>query len=356
MHLDKARFPTDYSRYIKKKVLFIIAGLFLLLCVALLSLCFGSVTVPFIDLLKSLFNLHTEEKWNTIIFNIRLPRMLTALFAGMGLSICGVVMQSILRNPIGSPFTLGISQAAAFGAALSVMVLGTGVMRSTGASAITITHPYLTTVSAFLLCLLTTGVLIGISKTKRASPEVMVLTGIALGSLFSALTMFLQFFADDIQLAAIVFWTFGDVGRTNWQELFIIMIVVSLSLFFFINERWKYNALDAGNETAQSLGVHVERVRIIGMVIASLVTSVIIAFIGIIGFIGLVCPHIVRRIIGDDHRFLIPGACITGGIILVAADTAARLIMIPHVFPVAILTSFLGVPVFIYLIIKGYRR
>jgi iron complex transport system permease protein len=184
----------------------------------------------------------------------------------------------------------------------------------------------------------------------------MVLTGVALGSLFQAGTMFLQFFADDVQLAAMVFWTFGDVGRTNWRELFIIMITVAAAAGFFLTQRWNYNALDAGGETAKSLGVPVERVRITGMIVASLVTSVIIAFIGIIGFIGLVCPHIVRRIIGDDHRFLIPGASITGAVILLSADTAARLILIPHVFPVAILTSFLGVPVFIYLIIKGYRR
>ncbi|MBN2532099.1 MAG: iron ABC transporter permease [Spirochaetales bacterium] len=356
MHIDKAEFPKEYSLYIKKKVVFLIVCVFLLIFIFIFSLCFGSVTIPVPDVIAALFRINTVDKWNNIIFNIRLPRIITALIAGAGLSISGVAMQSLLRNPLGSPFTLGISQSAAFGAALSVMLLGTGVMRSTGTAAITITNPYLTTTAAFICCLLTTGVLIGISKLKRSSPVVLVLTGVALGSLFQAGTMFLQFFADDVQLAAMVFWTFGDVGRTSWQELFIIMVTVSVSTVFFITQRWKYNALDAGSETAKSLGVPVERVRITGMVVASLVTSVIIAFIGIIGFIGLVCPHIIRRIIGDDHRFLIPGSCMAGAIILLAADTAARLILIPHVFPVAILTSFLGVPVFIYLIIKGYQR
>ena len=356
MHIDNAQFPKEYSKYIQKKNLFLIVSTLIMAFVFVLSICFGSVFIPVPDVITSLFGLNDIDKWNTIIFNIRLPRVLTALAAGIGLSISGVAMQSLLRNPLGSPFTLGISQAAAFGAALSVMILGTGVMRSTGAAAITITNPYLTTISAFVFCLLTTGILIGISKLKRSSPMAMILTGVALGSLFQAGTMFLQFFADDVQLAAMVFWTFGDVGRTNWQELFIIIITVSIAVVFFISQRWKYNAIDAGNDTAKSLGVSLERVRIIGMVMASLVTSVIIAFIGIIGFIGLVCPHIVRRIIGDDHRFLIPGSCLAGGIILLAADTLARLILIPHVFPVAILTSFLGVPVFIYLIIKGYRK
>lgn len=356
MHIDKAQFPKEYSEYIQRKIIFLLISTLVLFLVFIFSICFGSVFIPVLDVITSLFRLNDIDKWNTIIFNIRLPRILTAIIAGIGLSVSGVAMQSLLRNPLGSPFTLGISQAAAFGAALSVMILGAGVMRSTGAAAITITNPYLTTISAFVFCLLTTGVLIGISKIKRSSPMAMILTGVALGSLFQAGTMFLQFFADDVQLAAMVFWTFGDVGRTNWQELLITTITVSVAIIFFISQRWKYNAIDAGNDTAKSLGVSVESVRIIGMVIASLVTSVIIAFIGIIGFIGLVCPHIVRRIIGDDHRFLIPGSCLVGGIILLAADTLARLILIPHVFPVAILTSFLGVPVFIYLIIKGYRR
>ncbi len=355
MHLDRAEFPKEYSSYIKKKVIFLIICLFLLMLLFILSACFGSVFIPVKDVISSLFNLNASDKWNIIIFNIRLPRVLTAIIAGIGLSASGAAMQSLLRNPLGSPFTLGISQAAAFGAALAVMALGAGTMQSTQASAITITNYYLTTISAFAFCLITTAALIEISKLKRSSPMAMILTGVALGSLFQAGTMFLQFFADDVQLAAMVFWTFGDAGRTSWHELMIITVTVGIAVLFFFSQAWKYNAIDAGDDTARSLGVSVEKVRTAGMVIASLATAVIIAFVGIIGFIGLVSPHIVRRIIGDDHRFLIPGSCLAGGIILLSADTLARVILIPHVFPVAILTSFLGVPVFIYLIIKGHR-
>ncbi len=356
MHLNQARFPVEYQKYIGRKIIFLVIGSALLIILFLLSLCLGAVTIPVVDVLRTLLGLSNDLNRNIIIFDIRLPRILTALCAGIGLAVSGAVMQSVLRNPLGSPFTLGISQAAAFGAALSIMTLGSGVMRSTGEDPVTITNPYLTTISAFVFCLITTGVLIGITRLKRSSPEVMVLTGVAMGSLFSAGIMFLQFFADDVQLGAMVFWTFGDVGRTNWREFMGIFIIVILSVVFFISQRWRYNALDAGDETAKSLGVPVEFVRLFGMVAASLVTAVIIAFIGIIGFIGLVCPHIVRRIIGDDHRFLLPGSCITGGIILLAADTSAQLVMAPHVFPVAIFTSFLGVPVFVYLIIKGRKR
>jgi iron complex transport system permease protein len=200
------------------------------------------------------------------------------------------------------------------------------------------------------------GVILLITRIRRASPEVMVLAGVAMGSLFTAGTMFLQYFADDVQLAAMVFWTFGDTARASWKELSFITVVVVLASIFFMFNRWNYNAIDAGDETANGLGVNVKRTRIFGMLVASVVTAIIVAFLGIIGFVGLVCPHIVRRLIGDDHRFLIPGTCIMGGILLLAADTVARIMLAPHILPVAILTSFLGAPVFIYLLIRGYRR
>jgi iron complex transport system permease protein len=356
MHFDEARFPDRYAGYLKRKIFFLAAGAALLIIVVTVSVCLGSVMVPLAEVFKAVFGASRTEKWNSIIFLVRLPRVLTAAFAGVGLSLCGVAMQSVLRNPLASPFTLGISQAAAFGAALSVTFFGTGVMRSTGERAVVITNPYLTAVSAFVFCLLATVLLVGISRLKKSSPEVMVLSGVALGSLFQAGLMFLQFFASDVQLAAMVFWTFGDAGRTTWSDCIIIMIVTGAGGAFFFLQRWKYNAVDSGNDTAKSLGVHVERVRVLGMIVASLVTAVIISLVGIIGFIGLVSPHIVRRVIGDDHRFLIPGAALAGAVILVSADTLARLILIPHVFPVSILTAFLGVPVFIAIILKGHRR
>ena len=356
MHLDEKEFPEDYKKYIGRKILFILGSFLFLILLFLFSISVGAVNIPLPDVIYTLLGIPVLKKWHIIIWHIRLPQALTAIIAGIGLSTSGTAMQSILRNPLGSPYTLGISQAAAFGAAFSVMILGTGAMHSRGADAVTITNPYITVITAFLFCLAATAVLISISKFKKATPEVMILTGVALGSLFTAGTMFLQYFADDVQLAAMVFWTFGDVGRASWKELGLISAVVLLSVIYFVFNRWNYNAIDAGDETAKGLGVNVESVRLLGMLVSCIVTAVTISFLGIIGFVGLVCPHIVRRIIGDDHRFLIPGSCIIGGIILLAADTVARIIMIPHVLPVAILTAFIGVPVFIYLIIKGYRR
>jgi iron complex transport system permease protein len=210
--------------------------------------------------------------------------------------------------------------------------------------------------SAFGFSMATACLITYISKIRGSSPEVMVLTGVALGALFTAGTMLLQFFADDIQLAAMVFWTFGDVARTSWNDLIIISSVTLVILIYFLANAWNYNAMDIGDETAKGLGVRVEMVRLSGMMTSSLVTAVIISFVGIIGFVGLVAPHIVRRIIGDEHRFLMPATILTGALILLVSDIAARLILLPHVLPVSIFTSFLGAPVFIYLIIKGHNK
>jgi len=204
--------------------------------------------------------------------------------------------------------------------------------------------------------MLATIAILTIAKLKASSPEVVILAGVALSSLFTAGVMFLQYFADDTQLAAVVHWTFGDVGRAGWSELSLMVVVAIAACLYFIANRWNYNAMDAGDETAKGLGVPVEQIRLVGMVVAALVTATIIAFVGVIGFVGLVCPHMVRRIVGDDHRFLIPATLVAGGLLLLAADTVARVILAPNVLPVAILTAFMGAPVFLYLLVKGYRR
>lgn len=353
MHFDDGQVPADYSRHIRAKLLFLVSGLLVTAIVLIFSVGMGQVSIAPLDVLKTLIGTSISRQFDMIIWNIRLPQALTAMVTGIGLAVSGAVMQAILRNPLGSPFTLGISHAAAFGAALSVMILGSGTM--TGSVGAVNISPYLTPVAAFACSLIATFIIIAISRLRMATPETMVLTGVALGSLFTAGTMFLQYFADDMELAAMVFWTFGDVARASWTELLMISVVVSGAYLWFFMNRWNFNAIEAGDETAKGLGVKVERVRIIGMLIASLVTAVIVSVLGIIGFVGLVCPHICRRIIGDDYRFLLPGSCIIGGVLLLAADTAARLILSPNVLPVSILTAFMGAPVFIWLIIRGSR-
>ncbi len=356
MHFDNGRVSEEYTRYTLGKSLFIALILAALIVTIVASISSGAVHIGFMDVIKTLLKNDVIPQFDLIIWNIRLPQTLTAVVAGAGLAGAGTVMQSVLRNPLASPFTLGIAHAAAFGAAFSVMILGSGFMASTLGDAVTISNPLLTLLSAFGFSMGTAFLISYIAKIRGASPEVMILTGVALGALFTAGTMMLQFFADDVQLAAMVFWTFGDVARTDWNDLAFLSVITGIALVYFLANSWNYNAMDIGDETAKGLGVRVEMVRLSGMMAACLVTSVIISFAGIIGFIGLVAPHIVRRVIGDDHRFLMPGSILAGALILLAADIAARLVLLPHVLPVSIFTSFLGAPVFIYLIIRGNKK
>jgi len=356
MHFADGQVPEEYRRYVGRKATLIGAAAVALVLCLMAAISLGAAGLPLSAVAKSLAGLEVPRRVDAIVWNIRLPQALAAIMAGAALSVSGAAMQSILRNPLGSPFTLGISHAAAFGAALSVMTLGGGVMASSQGDAVNITSPWLTTAVAFAFSLAAAGVIIGVSRLRGATPEVMVLTGVALGALFTAGTMFLQYFADDVQLAAMVFWTFGDTARASWSEVGIIGAATVLCSAYFMANSWNYNAIDAGDETAKGLGVRVERVRMLGMLLASLLTAFVIAFLGIIGFVGLVVPHMVRRIIGSDHRFLLPASILLGGLLLLLSDTVARLILAPHVLPVSVLTAFMGAPVFIYLIIRGQKR
>jgi iron complex transport system permease protein len=233
MHFHDGQVPVEYRKYIAGKVAFL--GLLLLLFVMALiaAISLGAAEVRLGEVVRSLIGQPPSKQVATIVWNIRLPQALAAAVAGAGLAVAGAAMQSILRNPLGSPFTLGISHAAAFGAALSVMILGGGVMTSGSVGAVHITNPYLTTFAAFVFSMLTSCLIIAIARLRGATPEIMVLTGVALGAFFTAGTMFLQFFADDVQLAAMVFWTFGDTARANWNELLLMALVTVVCRCFF---------------------------------------------------------------------------------------------------------------------------
>jgi len=345
----------SYSQHQGRKYMIIGLIVILLLMAAIAGIIMGSADIGFQEILKVIGSRATAIE-HQIIVNIRLPRILSAIVTGAALAVSGAAMQSILKNPLGSPFTLGISNAAAFGAAFAVILLGAGTTQSGSTNPVMLNNPYTVTVSAFLWSLVSTGIIFLLARFKGATPEVMILTGIILGSLFSAGMTALQYFADDIEISTVVFWTFGDMGRASWRDFKILLLVVIIAMFIFIRNRWNYNALDAGDEVARSLGVHVERTRLIGMVTASLATAIAVSFFGIIAFVGLVVPHIVRRIIGGDERFLIPASALFGGMFLLVSDTVARTLLAPVVLPVGILTSFLGAPLFLYLLIKGIGK
>jgi iron complex transport system permease protein len=265
-------------------------------------------------------------------------------------------MQSLLRNPLASPVSLGISHAAAFGAAFAIVILGVGSSSGHSTENGVAFLPYIVTISAFVFSLISTGVILILSKYKDASAETIILSGIICGSLFTAGTSVLQYFADDMQLSAIVFWMFGDLGKADWNDFLIILLIMIPILIYFMKNRWNFNAMNAGDETAASLGVEVDKTRIRGMVIASLASATAVSLFGVIGFIGLVVPHIVRRFMGNDERFLIPASALFGAMFLLLSDIIARNLFSPVIIPVGIFTSFIGAPLFLYLLIKGVKK
>jgi iron complex transport system permease protein len=301
------------------------------------------------------------EQERIIVWTIRMPRIVAAIVAGCGLALAGVVMQSLLKNPLVSPSTLGISHGAAFGAAFAIVVLGAGAMQSgalrTAASdPVTINRVLTTTGAAFLGSMVTSIFILFLGKMRRLNPQSIILAGVALSSLFVSGTILIQYFASDVQLASIVFWTFGDLGRSNWQEIGVMTAAILIAMLYVLKHRLSLNALASGDDVAKSVGVNVDRMRIWGMLMASLASSLVTAFHGVIAFLGLLAPHIARRLVGSNHVFLIPTSCVIGAILLLAADTIGRSIIGPGTLPVGVLTSFMGGPLFLYLLIRGHSR
>jgi len=341
----------EYGRYTRKRIVFILFVILSIFFVGLYAVVKGAAGISLGDIFL-VFTGRGDPASEQIILNIRLPRVLAALLAGLALSSSGAVMQSLLRNPLASPFTLGISGAAAFGAAFAIVMLG-----SAGFALLPwLDEQYIVMFSAFAWSMVSTGFILAIAKYQGATPEVMILAGIAIGSLFGAGVSALQYVATDVELAAIVFWMFGDLGRAAWHDVVVLSVLLFPILIFFMVNSWNYKALQSGDEFAKSLGVNASRMRIGGMLAASLATAIVVSYYGIIAFVGLVVPHIVRRFIGGDDSFLIPASALFGAVFLLLSDTVARTLFSPVILPVGILTSFIGAPLFLFLLLKGMGR
>jgi len=316
------------------------------------------LTVP--TVVRTLFGLEAGMG-RIVVWSIRLPRIVAAIIAGCGLGLSGVVTQSLLKNPLASPFTLGISQGAAFGAAFSIVALGAGGLEQNalaigGAHVGALYDLCAVTLFAFFGAMAATAVILVLARFQGMSPESVILAGVALSALFTSGTILVQYFASEVELAAVVFWTFGDVARSSWHELGILGVVTIGVLLYFLLNRWNLNALAAGEDEARSLGVNVTGLRLAGMFLAALVVALVTAFHGVIAFLGLLAPHIGRRLVGGDHRLLLPFSCIIGALLLLAADTAGRLLVGSGSLPVGVLTSFMGAPLFLFLLIRGINR
>lgn len=344
----------QYEKYLLKKRLALVSTGALMLLILLVYLGVGSMKISVGDILR-VFMGEGERKYQTAIFNIRLPRALAAVLVGAVLGCSGAVMQCVLRNPLASASTLGVSQGAAFGAAVGILAFGGGVITSSSAaSTVSVNNPYIVTLCAFVFGSISSLVVIAISRLKRdVGPGGLILAGTALSAMFSGGSTLLQYFADDSALGAIVFWTFGNLGSAGWTDLFFLTVVFVLTGIYFMYNRWNYNAMEAGYDTAQSLGVNTRRVMVASMAICSLSAAVAVSFVGIIGFVGLIAPHVMRYFTGNDHRYLIPGSALAGAVLLLVADIIAKIIIPPAILPIGALMSFVGGPVFLFLLFKG---
>ena len=298
-----------------------------------------------------------EGAQRVVVFNIRLPRIAAAIVTGWGLGLSGLICQSLLRNPLASPFTLGMSHGAMFGAAFAIVFLGAGAVTtsalySAGSADFMFSSLYVVTLLAFAGAMAATGVILLLARMRQMSAAAVILAGVAMSSLFMSGTILVQYFATEVEIATVVFWTFGDVARSNWREITFLAVATVLVSAYFLRRRWDLNALLAGEETALGLGVNVTRLRLLGMFLASLLVALATAFHGIIAFLGLLAPHISRRLVGGDHRLLVPCSGLVGAVLLLAADTLGRVIIGSGSLPVGVLTSFMGAPLFLYLLIR----
>ncbi len=344
----------QYERYTRRKQAALILALLVTLTAALLYMGIGSIRLRPAEILQVFFG-GGEAKHVTAVRNIRLPRVLAAMLIGAILAASGAVMQCVLRNPLASASTLGVSQGAAFGAALGIIVFGGGMITNSNSnSTVSISNPYIVTLCAFAFGSVSSLVVIAISRLKREmGPSGLILAGTALSAMFSGGSTLLQYFADDTSLGAVVFWTFGNLGNVGWRDLRFLGVIFALCFAFYLYNRWNYNAMEAGYDTAKSLGVNAERLMLLSMAVCSLSAAAAVSFAGIISFVGLIAPHMMRFFVGKDHRYLIPGSAVCGALLLILADAAAKLIAPPVILPIGAIMSFIGGPVFLILLFRG---
>ena len=309
--------------------------------------------MSFSDGFKALFG-NGENNHIIIMQNIRLPRAIAAVVVGCGLAVAGLIMQTTLGNEMASPSTLGVSNAATLGANISIIVLAGGFLY-TGNNIKNFfdgSNVFSTSLFAFMFAFVSILITLGLCKIKSFSKETVILCGVAMAAIWTALTSLIQFYATDVSLSAAIIWSFGDLSRATYQIDLIILVVVLLSVSFFTILSNRYNAMLAGDDIAKSVGVNVGRFRFLSLLIASLITAVCIANIGIIGFVGIICPHIAKRIFGYNHKYTIVSSILLGAILLLVSDTLSRTIGNGSAIPVGIITSLVGAPFFLYIIFR----
>lgn len=338
-----------------KKIAIILILLALVFLFFVVSVFVGSGTLSFKEVFLAIFNKGSETA-RLIVRRIRFPRVIAALIAGGGLAVSGLVMQTVLKNPLASPTTLGVSNAAVFGANFAIIVVGAGAFHSTHGSWLSISNPYLVSTFSFLSAIIAAGSILLLARLKNLNASAIVLAGVAVSAIFQAGTTLIQYFASDTQVASAVYWTFGDLGRASYKTDLIMFIVVAVSTLFFFLKRWDFSAMSGGIAYAKTLGVNTRFMTIMSLLLASLITSVTVSFLGIIGFVGLTAPQFMKRIVGDDYRFLLPSSFLAGALLLLISDILGRLPIFGTSVPVGVVTSLIGGPVFLAILLRRKKN
>lgn len=338
-----------------KKIAIILILLALVFLFFVVSVFVGSGTLSFKEVFLAIFNKGSETA-RLIVRRIRFPRVIAALIAGGGLAVSGLVMQTVLKNPLASPTTLGVSNAAVFGANFAIIVVGAGAFHSTHGSWLSISNPYLVSTFSFLSAIIAAGSILLLARLKSLNASAIVLAGVAVSAIFQAGTTLIQYFASDTQVASAVYWTFGDLGRASYKTDLIMFIVVAVSTLFFFLKRWDFSAMSGGIAYAKTLGVNTRFMTIMSLLLASLITSVTVSFLGIIGFVGLTAPQFMKRIVGDDYRFLLPSSFLAGALLLLISDILGRLPIFGTSVPVGVVTSLIGGPVFLAILLRRKKN
>jgi iron complex transport system permease protein len=323
----------------------VLAGLAVLVAAGLLlDLSVGPGNLPMGDILATIWDATAAPpRLAVIVWDIRLPVAVMAVVIGGMLGLAGAQMQTILANPLADPFTLGISSAASVGAALAIVM---------GFSLLPVAGPFIVTANAFLFALGAAAAVFGLTRLKGVTPETMILFGIALMFTFNAVLGLLQYRASETQLASIVFWMMGSLGRATWEKIGAALLLLVIVLPILWRDRWALTALRTGDERAASLGVDVERLRLRTLVLVALLSALSVSFVGVIGFIGLVGPHIARMLVGEDQRWFAPASALAGALILSLTSTVSKSIVPGVIYPIGIITALIGVPFFLSLVLS----
>lgn len=336
-----------YRALIRRKIQWIFLAAALLIALFFTDILTGPMLLSPQQVFCSVFLPERVDPNVAIIVKVmRLPVAVMAIVVGGSLGVAGAEMQTILNNPLASPYTLGISSAASFGAALAIIA---------GKNFPTINGFLIVPLSAFACAVLSSMLLNFITKRRFASSHAIILIGVTISFLFSTLLSFLQYAASENELQAIVFWMFGSLQGATWTKIGIIALALAITIPALLKNAWKLTALTFGDEKVKSMGVNVSRLRVRTLFLVAVLTAVSVCFVGTIGFVGLVAPHLSRVLVGEDQRFFMPCSAILGGIMLSFSSIASKMILPGTIFPVGITTSLIGIPFLLFIIFKNQR-